>query len=420
MARTRDVRRIRGGLTVALLAALLSGCTETATSPPSVATTGEAFAIWPEDDEADAAAACLDRDEEPWRTSREATAERFAEDVLGWSETSLPWRATDESPSLVRVLDSSMSGSSSGIILTLARFEECWFVRDVRPKADKDLLDMTTGFTEVDGETNLLVRYGGPGKVVADYGFGGAQRSRIRAGEQLLIPVEDEGSAGHVFLIGQEQPSSAVQGVPLPVPLDPLRKAPAPKKDGYAMWPFNFHGWYGDGPCYRKDRRTPYLHDPKSSLRRFVREELGAASPSLVRRDELHWTVRSERAHVDVTLRRVFDDCWPIKEVVNRGRRIDLTVWIDEGFLTVDLEWGEAAYAVVDVNYGPTRTETTIGRIEGPFTTVASPPFELATTSGVSFDLTRKGAAYVALFDSAGRLIGVEGSALGKTQPLPD
>ncbi|MGH2754154.1 MAG: hypothetical protein ACRDLB_06935, partial [Actinomycetota bacterium] len=64
-------------------------------------------------------------------------------------------------------------------------------------------------------------------------------------------------------------------------------------------------------------------------------------------------------------------------------------------------EWGDATAVDIALNYGGIWDGASIERVPGPF------------TEPIRLDISRRGSFWVALLDSKGRVLGVEGSALG-------
>jgi hypothetical protein len=354
------------------------------------------FAIWPEDNEPAAAAACAGRGEdEAWRTSPERTAEEFTRDELGWTAPSAGDPFESGSQTRLIVYDAEAEGVFLGVVLDLFRYDDCWYVTEAFPREGE--LSVTKGFTEVDGQTNLLVRMAYWDGIWLDYGFGDEHDVPIESEEQVLFPVEGETDTGHLFVYAEDQPSENVQGETLPAPMDPSLAEPASGRGGYAMWPFHFLSPYSQAKSYC---RRPWMHDPERVVKTFVRGEIGSPT-QIERQDRAHWLVDVENAHFRMILRHVQKDCWPVARVKSLDRTIDAEVRMEEDSYTIDFEWDDASAADITLNYGGNWDGAFIERVPGPF------------TEPDTYDTSRPGAYWVVLLDQAGDVVGVEGSKLG-------
>jgi hypothetical protein len=358
------------------------------------------FAIWPEDNEAAATAACQNRGEdEAWRTNREETAMRFVSEELGWPEPVMYTDPETESPSTAVVGDETPRRVFLGVVETLVKHGDCWYVVDVIPRESGG--STTVGFVEIDGETNLYLRSGGFGPdFFIDYGFGDENDVRGVEGERMLIPVEDETTTGHYFAYEEDQPSEYVDGRTLPVPMDPSDAEPATPLGGYAMWPFHEVGRYSGVSRCRRD----WMQEPDKVVKAFVRENVGEID-GLERQDRAHWIVSVDNARFRVVLRHVRNDCWPVRRVKSLDRVIGTTIRPLEGGDTIDFRWGDARTAAITLNYGGTWDGVFLERLPGPY------------SEPENYDFSRRGAFWIVLSDADGNVVGVEGSRLG---PISD
>ena len=354
------------------------------------------FAIWPEDNESAAVAACEGRGEdEAWRTSPTETAEQFVAEELGWTSPSAGEPFDSGSQVRLIVYDEEARGVFLGVVMDLFQHDDCWFVEYVFPREGG--VGHEIGFTEVEGATHFLLRAWGDGHFFADYGFGDENDVPMTSGEQMLFPVEGETDTGHFFLYDDDQPDMNVEGYTLPVPMDPSTAEPASPRGGYAMWPFHFIGPYSHARSYC---RRPWMHEPERVVKMFVRDEVGRDF-QIERQDRAHWLVDVEDAHFRVILRHVQKDCWPVARVTSLDRTIGTEVRMEEDGYTIDFEWGDASVADITLNYGGNWDGAFIERVPGPF------------TKPESYDTSRPGAYWVVLSDTGGRVVGVEGSKLG-------
>jgi hypothetical protein len=382
--------RVRGVIACLLALFLWGGASVPATAgfPPA------GFAIWPEDNEPAAAAACADRGEdESWRTDASASAEQFTRDELGWTSPSAGEAPDDSSSVRLLVYDEDAPGIFLGIVMDLFRYNDCWYVEYVFPR--EGAVPHLEGFTEVDGITHLLLRAWWFGDLFVDYGFGDENDVLIEGDEQLLIPVEGETDTGHFFFYDEDQPDMNVEGHTLPAPMDPSTADPASGHGGYAMWPFHEVGRYsGVNKCKRD-----WMHDPERVVKTFVRY-IGKGTV-LRRQDRAHWIAQVDDARFRVVLRHVRHDCWPVRRVESLDRVIHATIRPAEPGYTVDFEWGDAATADITLNYG--------GLCDGAFLEHLTGPF----TEPQVYDFSQQGAYWIVLSDADGRVVGVEGSRLG-------
>ena len=162
------------------------------------------------------------------------------------------------------------------------------------------------------------------------------------------------------------------------------------------MWPFHEVGRYsGVSRCNRE-----WMHEPGRVVRKFVREEVGELA-DLERQDRAHWIARVDDARFRMVLRHVRHDCWPVRRVVDMDAPPDASIRpLPDGY-TIDFQWGDAANASINLNFGGDWGGVFIERVPGPFSEPAS------------LDFSHQGAYWIVLRDADGNVVGVEGSQLG-------
>ena len=162
------------------------------------------------------------------------------------------------------------------------------------------------------------------------------------------------------------------------------------------MWPFNEVGRYSGVDRCKRD----WMHEPSRVVRKFIRDEVGELS-ELERQDRAHWIAEVDDAPFRVVLRHVREDCWPVRRVVDLATHRNATIRPLQDGYTIDFQWGDAANASIDLNFGGDWSGAFIEWIPGPF------------SEAESFDFTQRGAYWIVLRDAEGRVVGVEGSQLG-------
>jgi hypothetical protein len=205
---------------VSLLATGVS-CTDEPLGPGQYRWEGRrGFAIWPEDQPADALAACeRSAHAQSWRTDPAATAEEFVRSVLRWrrppdlSDHRVPEGAPRTAFSMI---DGSMPDSALGVVVHLRQLRGCWFVAAVWPR-EGDIAGRYRWAKLGEGYA-LRAVWKGETPINLEVGWGGdVEERRLRRGESVTIPVPDSGASGHILWF-YDRPSELTLGEPVSPP----------------------------------------------------------------------------------------------------------------------------------------------------------------------------------------------------------
>ena len=308
------------------------------------------FAAWPVDTVAEAEEECADAEE--WRLDAQATAVQFAQQVLRYPEPHAG-EAFDDADHRVRLLIGSdgIEELFLGSVLELARYGRCWYVIEGIPR--EDYLEATLGFVFRGGRAHLLLA----DPLGLPHGFVGYGdwRTEIEDGVRQTVtwmPEIDRDATGHVILTAPDE-----DGVSEIVGARRLRPVPPPPT-GSAAEPVPAEEVAGDSVWCNDTSR---FNSPEAAIRDLYRGvfprllEQRRGFPHYERRRVRHvsgdsWRLVVDDVVLDATISQLGPKCYAIVSMTPRGRESPLdAVWLDDEGVTVEIGWGRADQALVDV-----------------------------------------------------------------------
>lgn len=322
--RGRRFVRWTGWLLLAAVAALSTW----AFAPRSGDGSGEAFAVWPEDDPRDARRECVQHlIDQPWRLSSAGVKRRFTEKTLGLSKT-----------------DDFIAA------VALERLGPCWYVTHSSPR--EGYADINIGHRWEGDDLLAVVDWRGHGSADVELGFGGQTMQRAPTDRPAEFRFEDVKGPGHVivrFGAGGSYSEMYAHSVPLPPPHPTTQLVPAPESDVRPV------AGEGDRACRRRySLGFAWTSAPRGSLLGLKRElQAGRGSLSgarFIRRGE-DWIFEVHEARLRVDVDRI-GECYRVIRVEPIEQDLDVQIAKDHRRISLLFDWLEADTAYIQASDG--------------------------------------------------------------------
>ena len=330
------------------------------------------FAVWPEDTVEEAQEACSEHaDDQPWRLSATATAERFAKKVLSHKNPSTDSELSDINEHDARIWLYAQEVFLSNIV-ELRRADVCWFITHGEPRESGDSLNPV--FARENGDFRVYFEhYTRISRGFDEVGFGQHTKT-FRAGERPFrrswVLPEGTNAEGHVLHLGWDKNSAesvAANAIPPPPEIG----------SGKRVFPVEEPFSWTQVP--EKDRKkqcrwTPWsANSPRRVLNQVLQWEFDRAMPSgpypdvlrvgrrgwigkrvfIAQLSESAWNVLIDDVPYRFAFAEATEDCWTLDKIRPRKKvRPVEEVFYDDTSITMDFAFQSAGQFAGSLQYG--------------------------------------------------------------------